>query len=356
VVLQALDVGAGGVAAIDEREGVARGEAGCAVCIALAEAGALQQPRGGELDAVIGGGPLRNLRGATPAAAAMLASSSAVTMGFLKKEPALRQSGSPGTRSIPLLRRRSRTAVATSASVGSGMVGEGALQLAVAQARKAVRMQAEAHVRDDVAVGFILVQRAVEEALAVAKAALGARDIDEFAGLTVQGADGFDGLRDLLTVGADVLDWAFRPPSRGCRRGTRCRPCESESAWSTKASQGSPAATSKMPLAVCCRMPRSAMCRTRPAKPPSRTSRLLPPPRTKSGRLRSRAHATAATMSSSVVAVAKIPRWSADAEGGERGERNGFADGEVRRTVHDFKRVSAGPDRYLSRPAETAGA
>ena len=165
-------------------------------------------------------------------------------------------------------------------------------------------MQTEAHVGDDVAVGFILLQRAVEEAFAVAEAALGAGDLDEFVGL--------DGRR------RGRIRWSVRPPvhrrrrsgrgcrrrSRGFRRGTRCRPCGARARGRRRRPRASPAATLKMPL-DCCWMPRSAMCRTRPGKPLSRTSRLLPPPRTKSGRLRSRAHATAAAMSSSLAAVAK---------------------------------------------------
>ena len=63
-------------------------------------------------------------------------------------------------------------------------------------------MQMEADAGDDVAVGFI----GIEEAFAVAEAAVGAGELGEGAGLAVEGADGFDGLCDLLPVGADVLD------------------------------------------------------------------------------------------------------------------------------------------------------
>ena len=52
------------------------------------------------------------------AAVAMAGSWVAGIMGFLKKEPALRVLGSVGSMTILLERRMSRTALATSASVG----------------------------------------------------------------------------------------------------------------------------------------------------------------------------------------------------------------------------------------------
>ena len=61
-------------------------------------------------------------RKGAPASAAIFckrSATSSVTDGFLKKLPALRQSGSPLTSSIPLLRRMLRTASAVSANVGA---------------------------------------------------------------------------------------------------------------------------------------------------------------------------------------------------------------------------------------------
>ncbi len=60
-VAQREDVGGGGVASIDEGEGVAGGDSGVAHGVALDEAGALEQPGGGQLDAAVFRGPVGNL-------------------------------------------------------------------------------------------------------------------------------------------------------------------------------------------------------------------------------------------------------------------------------------------------------
>lgn len=52
-VAQSEDVGGGGVASVDESEGMARGDSGGAHDVALDEAGLLEQPGGGELDPTI---------------------------------------------------------------------------------------------------------------------------------------------------------------------------------------------------------------------------------------------------------------------------------------------------------------
>ena len=54
----------------------------------------------------------------TPNSRAMESTAARGTIGFLKKLPALRQSASPGTSSIPFCRRMERTASRTSAREG----------------------------------------------------------------------------------------------------------------------------------------------------------------------------------------------------------------------------------------------
>ena len=135
-------------------------------------------------------------------AAAMGVRASRGTMGFLKKEPALRQSGSSSTRSIPFSRRMARTVAATSARVGVGFGGEAALEVGVAEVGCAAGVQSEADAGDDVAVWSV----GVKEAGAVAEVAVGGGEGEEGAAGAIEAADGFDGLGDLLSVGADVLD------------------------------------------------------------------------------------------------------------------------------------------------------
>ena len=92
-------------------------------------------------------------RKGTPALAATSCTrtaTSSLTAGFLKKLPALRQSGSPSTSNIPLLRRMLRTAAAVSAKVGAvGPVGKMRLQIPVGNQRRAVFAQPVINARDN---------------------------------------------------------------------------------------------------------------------------------------------------------------------------------------------------------------
>ncbi len=107
-------------AAIHQRQRVPRRDSCCALCISLREPRLLNQPRRGNLHAAL----VSSARGETRRHAlhcdsAIVLNCSLLTAGFLKKLPALRQSGSPSTSSIPFDRRTLRTASATSASPGS---------------------------------------------------------------------------------------------------------------------------------------------------------------------------------------------------------------------------------------------
>src|SRR5690242_2509755 len=84
------------------------------------------------------------------------------------------------------------------------------------------------------------------------------------------------------------------------RHSTPARPASTLRA--TKASQSSPAATERR--VPCCSIPHRATRSTRPLKPASEISTLLPPPSTKRRRERACANATAASMSASVLASA----------------------------------------------------
>ena len=59
-VAQGFDVGGGGVASVDEGQGVTGGDSGVALLEAFGEAGFFEQPGGGEFSLAFGGGPVGN--------------------------------------------------------------------------------------------------------------------------------------------------------------------------------------------------------------------------------------------------------------------------------------------------------
>ena len=83
-----------------------------------------------------------------------------------------------------------------------GASGEVALEVGVAERGGGVGVEPEVDAVDDVAAGFV----GVETAGAVAEVTGGIGELDEGVGSSIVGVDGGDGLRDLLAVGADVLD------------------------------------------------------------------------------------------------------------------------------------------------------
>ena len=121
-VAQRGDVRRGGAALIGKSERMTRGDRGCALAIALDEAGTLQQPCRGQLYLL-----LRRQDSAAPRLPECrrrlrsAATRDAATTGFLKKLPALRRSGLSGVITIPLPSRISRTASRTCCRQGSAM-------------------------------------------------------------------------------------------------------------------------------------------------------------------------------------------------------------------------------------------
>ena len=61
-VAESNDVGCSGVAAVDERKGVAGGDSDVSERKTFGEAGLFEEPRGGELDLVVSGRPVGDLR------------------------------------------------------------------------------------------------------------------------------------------------------------------------------------------------------------------------------------------------------------------------------------------------------
>ena len=99
-------------AAVDERERVLGGDPDAAVAVAAREPGALDQPRGRGLDRARRAREPRRARRAARAPR----TPSGSRIGLVKNEPALTESGSAGSITMPLPRRSASTASRTSAS------------------------------------------------------------------------------------------------------------------------------------------------------------------------------------------------------------------------------------------------
>ncbi len=149
-------------------------------------------------------------------------------------------------------------------------------------------IEAEGDGGDDVAVAV----GGVEDASAVGEAALVAGEIDEGGGFEVEGADGGDGVGDLLTVGSYVLDGGAADGAGDAGEALDA----GDSLLGDVEDEGVPVAAGgdgvvdvALPSGWAWKGCAMAMWRTRPSKPESLTRRLLPPPRTKMGRLLVRA-------------------------------------------------------------------
>src|SRR5690606_9551063 len=109
-----------------------------------------------------------------------------VTIGFVKKEPALTESGSAGSSTMPLDARSGGEAE----RLGEMVVGEGCAERA--------RLEPEIEGEHDT------VSTALERGRPVAELEVGCRKPLTLARLRVEELDGVEDLGELLTVGADV--------------------------------------------------------------------------------------------------------------------------------------------------------
>lgn len=199
------EVGIGGAPAIDQGQGVAGGDAGVAENVAFAEAGVFDQPGGGELDAGAApegtGGPVGDLGGVEVELAGEVFEVGRGEDGVLEE--------GAGAARVGIARGEEHAFGA--ADLADGMVdldrcgllaGEAFGKIGVGEVGRGVGGKAEDDGGDDVAAAGV----GVEEAGAVGKAAGFVGELGEGAGVEVEGADGVDGLGDLLPVGSDVLD------------------------------------------------------------------------------------------------------------------------------------------------------
>ncbi len=204
-VAEGGEVGVGGFAAVDEGEGVAGGDASVAELEAFAEAGLLDEPGGGEFGGgaggVVGGGPVWDRRGVEMEGAGDVFEVGGGDNWVLEEGAGGASVGVAGSEEHAL----------GAADLADGMVdldgcglpaGEVAGEVGVGEVGRGATREAEGDGGDEVAAAG----GGVEEAGAVGEAAIRVGELGEEAGVEVERADSVDGLRDLLAVGADVLD------------------------------------------------------------------------------------------------------------------------------------------------------
>jgi len=145
----------------------------------------------------------------------------------------------------------------------------------------------------------------------------------------VERAHRFDGVGDLLPIGADVL--CGRAADAAGNAAQALDACAIlVTAWATKSSQLTPAPTLKstpLPAESCtfgAAIPPMAIFSTSPGQPESAMTRLLPPPRTNKGSLRAFAIARASANVVFALQFRKVARHSAHLQGGQWRERNVF--------------------------------
>ena len=167
------------------------------------EAGLVEEPGGGELDEVAGGGPVGDLvfgeveRGGEGGEG-------------LRGDDGVFEEGAGGA-AVGFAGDEEHAFGVADAADGvvdvegcgwGGGGGEVVAEVGVGEVGSGGGVEAEGDGGDDVAVAV----GGVEDAAAVGEVAVGGREGDEGEGFAVEGADVGDGLGDLLTVGADVLD------------------------------------------------------------------------------------------------------------------------------------------------------
>lgn len=199
----------GATGAVDESERVTGGDAGVAHNESTRESGGLHEPRGGELDpGGIGCGPMRDRFGRCVGDGGNLGQVCGCDHWVLEE-------GAGGA--------------GIGIAVGSGLIGcdehalagadladgvvdgegrrrdagaEVALEVGVANFRGGAGFEAEGETGDEEAIPVVR----VEAGGAVGEATVIAGELDEVTGVAIESAEVVQGLSDLLTVGADVLD------------------------------------------------------------------------------------------------------------------------------------------------------
>lgn len=210
-VAEGEDVGCGGVAAIDESEGVAGRDSGVSQGEAFDETCPFEEPCGRKFDVAFGGGPVRNFSCGNLQIFGNLRQdrdrnerifeegACAAAIGFtFDDQHALAMADRPD--SVEDIERSGRGVRAP--------VSEVALQIGVGKIGASGGIEAEGDGGDNVAMAV----RGVEDTAAIREAALLAGEGDEgigcgvFKAFKIESANGGNGAGNLLSIGPDVLD------------------------------------------------------------------------------------------------------------------------------------------------------
>lgn len=202
------------VPAINKSEGVAGGDAGISERKSLFEASLLDKPRGGELDArtCAWHGPVGDLWG-------LELERLGKSCELLGGDEGILEEGTCGT-AVGFAGREKHALPSADLSYGvvdverrGLLAGKASGEISVGEVGFGVGQETKIDRRDDISTA----SSGVEQAAAITEPAVLIREFDKVAGLEVQGANRLDCLRNLLPIGADVLNGC--PP--GKTRNTR---------------------------------------------------------------------------------------------------------------------------------------
>jgi hypothetical protein len=200
-VAQVCDVGFGGVALVDESEGVARGDSGVTHAEAFRETGLLKEPCRREFDEAISGWPVRN-----GVCRDVQSRGDFDEDGF--RDDGIFEEGTGAAAVVFALYDKHPFTMTNFSHSVVNLDGRRALTCKVARKIRVSQfgfcrcIEAKGHSRDDVTITV----RGVEDASAVRKSRLFAIEIDKGICCQIEGADIDDGVRHFLTVGTDVLN------------------------------------------------------------------------------------------------------------------------------------------------------
>src|SRR5262245_33581326 len=186
----------------DDRQCVTRGESHRALTVAPAESGALDEPRGGELHRPAGLRPARHRGVAGERGHALGVAGGHDRVGEERAAGAAVGIAVLDHHRLRALDRQDGLADLGQRGGGDAVALEVRGDLRVADARRAARPQPVRHLEDHVAVG----RAALEHAVPVREATVRGGQREHATRRRVERADAADGLGDLLTVGAHVLD------------------------------------------------------------------------------------------------------------------------------------------------------
>ena len=175
------------------------------------------------------------------------------------------------------------------------------MKVRISKRGRAARRQSVVHACYDKPIAIIR----VESAAPIAEPAFRCGELNKSKLCEIKGPDTLDGRSDLLAISANILHRRSAHSARNSGKAFDAGTILVFTARSTNLSQSSPAETSNTISIRTSALidPEQSTCITKPPKPESETSKLLPPPSTNSAIDLSRAHAAASETSLSFPAT-----------------------------------------------------